>query len=187
MDTAGIRDGKDIAEKEGVRRSLRSIENADLVIAIFDQSEPLRDEDFEVMKRIKNKTAIAVLNKCDLPAAFSQESFLSFILHPSSSLHISATSGDGLEELKEAIFNSCLKGWKEEREGVVVTNLRHKTSIENALESLHRASQVLTENQPVEIIAIELRQSLDKLGEIVGAVTTEDILNRIFSDFCIGK
>ena len=187
MDTAGIRDVKDIAEKEGVRRSLRSIENADLVIAIFDQSEPLRDEDFEVMERIKNKTAIAVLNKCDLPAAFSQESFSSFILHPSSSLHISATSGDGLEELKEAIFNSCLKDWKEEREGVVVTNLRHKTSIENALESLHRASQALTENQPVEIIAIELRHSLDKLGEIVGAVTTEDILNRIFSDFCIGK
>ncbi|MFZ3138646.1 MAG: tRNA uridine-5-carboxymethylaminomethyl(34) synthesis GTPase MnmE [Thermodesulfovibrionales bacterium] len=187
MDTAGIRDVKDIVEKEGVRRSLRSIENADLVIAIFDQSEPLRDEDFEVMERIKNKTAIAVLNKCDLPAAFSQDSFSSFILHPSSSLHISATSGDGLEELKEAIFNSCLKDWKEEREGVVVTNLRHKTSIENALESLHRASQALTENQPVEIIAIELRQSLDKLGEIVGAVTTEDILNRIFSDFCIGK
>jgi tRNA modification GTPase len=187
MDTAGIRDVKDIAEKEGVRRSLRSIENADLVIAIFDQSEPLRDEDYEVMERIKNKTAIAVLNKSDLPAAFSQESFSSFILHPSSSLHISATSGDGLEELKEAIFNSCLKDWKEGREGVVVTNLRHKTSIENALESLHRASQALTENQPVEIIAIELRQSLDKLGEIVGAVTTEDILNRIFSDFCIGK
>jgi len=187
MDTAGIRDVKDIVEKEGVRRSLRSIENADLVIAIFDQSEPLRDEDFEVMEKIKNKTVIAVLNKCDLPAAFSQESFSSFIAHPSSSLHISATCGDGLEELKEAIFNSCLKDWKEEREGVVVTNLRHKTSIENALESLHRASQALTENQPVEIIAIELRQSLDKLGEIVGAVTTEDILNRIFSDFCIGK
>jgi len=187
MDTAGIRDVKDIVEKEGVRRSLRSIENADLVIAIFDQSEPLRDEDFEVMERIKNKTAIAVLNKCDLPAAFSQESFSSFIPHPSSSLYISATRGDGIEELKERIFNSCLKDWKEEREGVVVTNLRHKTSIENALESLHRASQALTENQPVEIIAIELRQSLDKLGEIVGAVTTEDILNRIFSDFCIGK
>lgn len=187
MDTAGIRDVKDIAEKEGVRRSLRSIEDADLVIAIFDQSEPLRDEDFEVMERIKNKTAITALNKCDLPAAFSQESFSSFILNPSSSLHISATSGNGLEDLKEAIFNSCLKDWKEEREGVVVTNLRHKTSIENALESLHRASQALTENQPVEIIAIELRRSLDKLGEIVGAVTTEDILNRIFSDFCIGK
>ena len=187
MDTAGIRDVKDIAEKEGVRRSLRSIENADLVIAIFDQSEPLRDEDFDVMERIKNKTALAVLNKCDHPEAFSQESFSSFIRHPSSSLRISATRGDGLEELKEAIFNSCLKDWKEEREGVVVTNLRHKTSIENALESLHRASQALTENQPVEIIAIELRQSLDKLGEIVGAVTTEDILNRIFNDFCIGK
>ena len=102
-------------------------------------------------------------------------------------MHISATRGDGLEELKEAIFNTCLRDWKEEREGVVVTNLRHKTAIEHSLRSLTRALKALTDNQPVEIIALELRDSLDRIGEIVGAVTTEDILNKIFSDFCIGK
>ena len=184
MDTAGIRQVEDIVEKEGVRRSLESIENADLVIAIFDSSEPLRDEDFEVLKKVKNKTAIYVLNKSDLPAVIDQASF---DLHPSSFLRISATRGDGIEDLKDKVVNSCLKDWKEEREGIVISNLRHKISLEKATESLRKAADALTENQPLEIIALEMRDSLDSLGEIVGAVTTEDILNRIFSDFCIGK
>ena len=188
MDTAGIRDVQDIAEKEGVKRSLRSIENADLVIAIFERSEPLKDEDFEVIEKIKKKNAIIVLNKCDLPALVDKD-FLTSRLTPHALrvLDVSATRGDGLEELKESIFNSCLKDWKEEREGVVVTNLRHRNAIEDAASSLVRAVQALTGNQPIEILALELRDSLDRLGEIVGAVTTEDILNRIFSEFCIGK
>ncbi|MFZ6017896.1 MAG: tRNA uridine-5-carboxymethylaminomethyl(34) synthesis GTPase MnmE [Nitrospirota bacterium] len=188
MDTAGIRAVQDIAEKEGVRRSLQSIENADLVIAIFDSSEPFKDEDFEVMEKIKGKNAIIVINKCDLPSAFDEDTLSSCILYPASRiLQISATRGDGLEELKDRIFDLCLKDWREEREGVVITNLRHKTAIENAKASLDRAMYALIENQPLEILALELRDSLDRLGEIVGAVTTEDILNRIFNDFCIGK
>jgi tRNA modification GTPase len=188
MDTAGIRDVVDIAEREGVKRSLRSIENADIVIAIFDRSEPFKDEDFEVLEKVKNKNTIFVLNKCDLPSAIDQNSISSFILHPSPFvLDISATRGDGLSELKDGILNSCLKNWKEEREGVVITNLRHKTAIENAQAALNRAIFALTENQPLEILALELRDSLDRLGEIVGVITTEDILNKIFNDFCIGK
>ncbi len=188
MDTAGIRDVKDLAEKEGVKRSLQSIVNSDLVIALFDRSEPLQEEDFEVLKKIKDKNTLFVLNKSDLPAAFDRTSFSAFILNPSSLLlTISATRGAGIEELKDAIFGSCLKNWKEAREGVIVTNLRHKTAIQNAQASLMNAMQALTENQPIEIIALELRDSLDKLGEIVGAITTEDILERIFNEFCIGK
>lgn len=188
MDTAGIRAVQDIVEKEGVRRSLQSIENADLVIAIFDSSEPFKDEDFEVIEKIKGKNAIIVINKCDLPSAFDEIAIVSRLssLVPRP-LNISATRGDGLEELKDRIFDLCLKDWREEREGVVITNLRHKTAIENAKASLNRAMSALIDNQPLEILALELRDSLDRLGEIVGAVTTEDILNRIFNDFCIGK
>ncbi len=185
MDTAGIRQVEDLAEKEGVRRSIKSIENADLVIAIFDGSEPLRKEDFEVMEKVKNKNTIYILNKSDLPVIADRNS--SLVPHPSSFLRISATRGDGIEELKDKIVDSCLKDWKEEREGLVISNLRHKTSIGHAAVSLEKAMKALTEDQPLEIIAIELRNSLDSLGEIVGAVTTEDILNKIFSDFCIGK
>ncbi|MEW6416984.1 MAG: tRNA uridine-5-carboxymethylaminomethyl(34) synthesis GTPase MnmE [Nitrospirota bacterium] len=185
MDTAGIRDVQDVVEKEGVKRSLQSIEDADLVIAVFDRSEPLKEEDYEVLEKIKDKNTIVVLNKCDLPAAIDENSFSSFIIHPSSL--ISAIRGDGLEGLKNKIFESYLKDWKEEREGVVITNLRHKIAIEDTKTSLDRAVSALIENQPLEILALELRDSLDRLGEIVGAVTTEDILNKIFNDFCIGK
>lgn len=188
MDTAGIRDVEDIAEKEGVKRSLQSIENADLVIAIFDRSEQLREEDYEVIQKVKGKNTIFVLNKSDLPSAVDGDSISSLVPCSSSLvLNISATRGNGLEELKDGILESCLKDWKEEREGVVITNLRHKTAIENAQASLGQAISALDQNQPIEFLALELRDSLDRLGEIVGAVTTEDILNKIFNDFCIGK
>lgn len=187
MDTAGIRKVQDLAEKEGVKRSLQSIDDADLVIAVFDGSEPLKDEDFEVINKIKTKNTIIVMNKCDLPPAVNREAFASLAPTSSHIVNISATRGDGLEELKGIIFNSFLKDWKEGREGVLVTNIRHKTAITHALASLERAISGITDNHPLEIIALELRDSLDRLGEIVGAVTTDDILDRIFMNFCIGK
>lgn len=188
MDTAGIRDVQDVAEKEGVKRSLSSIEHADLVVAIFDRSEPLKEEDFEVLDKIKNKNAIVVVNKCDLPSVIDEGVLTSKVTHYNAHiLHISATRGDGLEGLKDSIVDSCLKDWKEEREGIVISNLRHKIAIENATISLDRAIHALTEDKPIEILALELRDALDRLGEIVGSVTTEDILNKIFNDFCIGK
>jgi len=188
IDTAGIRAVEDIAEKEGVKRSLQSIENADLVIAMFDSSEPVREEDIEVIEKVRDKNTIFVLNKSDLPVVIDQNTLLSFNLSPSSSLlSISAKRGDGIEELKNRIFESCLKDWKEEREGVVIANMRHKDAMEHAMTSLNRAIRAFTDNQPLEIVALEVRDSLDKLGEIVGVITTDDILNKIFSDFCIGK
>jgi len=188
MDTAGIRDVQNVAEEEGVKRSLLSIENADLIIAVFDGSEPLTEEDFEVIRKIKGKRSIIAVNKSDLPAA-SDKSVIVSSFSPTGVhvLNISALSGSGLEELKDQIFTSSLNDWKEEREGVLVTNLRHKIAIENAETSLVRALSSFEENSPIEIIALELRDSLDRLGEIVGAVTTEDILNSIFKNFCIGK
>lgn len=187
MDTAGIREVEDSAEKEGVRRSLKSIENADLVIAIFDCSQSLSKEDEEVIEKVKNKNTIYVLNKCDLPAVTNKETLNKYLQVKNKILLISAVKALGLEELKENIFENCLKDWAEERQGVVISNIRHKINIEKSVSAIERAISALTENQPIEIISIELREALDALGEIVGFITTEDILDKIFSEFCIGK
>ncbi|MFA4829386.1 MAG: tRNA uridine-5-carboxymethylaminomethyl(34) synthesis GTPase MnmE [Thermodesulfovibrionales bacterium] len=219
IDTAGIRESHDMAEREGVKRSLGAIEDADLVIAVVDGSEPLKDEDFEVLGKIKGKNAIIAINKSDLISPQERKSGadslinkVSFPLvgnpseerlrasrsdksgsnsaltdYASRVIYISALKEDGIEELKEAIFNSSVKNWKEQKEGIIITNLRHKIAIHAAYDSLGNALKSMETNQPIEITAIDLREALDRLGEIVGAVTTDDILNRIFSDFCIGK
>ncbi|MDP2279862.1 MAG: GTPase, partial [Nitrospirota bacterium] len=185
IDTAGIRESHDMAEKEGVKRSIRAMEDADLVIAVIDGSEPLKDEDIEVLGKTKGKNTIIVINKSDLQVHENTVSRLA--PYASKILKVSAKHGNGLEKLKESIFQSSVKNWKEQREGVIVTNLRHKIAIQSAYDSLKNALKAIETDKPLEIIAIEFRDSLDRLGEIVGAVTTDDILNRIFSDFCIGK
>jgi tRNA modification GTPase len=128
------------------------------------------------------------MNKCDLPSA-ADKSVIASSFRPFDvlTLEISALTSAGLEELKDLIFNSSLKDWEEEKGGVLVTNMRHKIALEDAAASLGRALSGFEENRPLEITAVELRDSLDRLGEIVGAVTTEDILSSIFKNFCIGK
>ena len=181
-----------MAEKEGVKRSIRAMEDADLVIAVIDGSEPLKDEDIEVLGKTKGKNTIIVINKSDLISSEEQKSRRAEVNSALSSyssrvINISAAKGDGIEELKDTVFQSSVKNWKEQKEGVIVTNLRHKIAIQAAYDSLKNGIKAIETDKPLEIIAIEFRDALDRLGEIVGAVTTDDILNRIFSDFCIGK
>lgn len=185
IDTAGIREAHDMAEKEGVKRSIRAMEDADLVIVVIDGSEPLKDEDLEVLEKTRGKNTIIVINKSDLPVHGKTAS--QFEPYTSKILEVSSTRGDGLEKLKETIFQSSVNNWEEQKEGVLITNLRHKIAIQAAYYSLKNGINAIETVKPLEIIAIEFRDALDRLGEIVGAVTTDDILNRIFSDFCIGK
>ncbi len=186
IDTAGIRESHDMAELEGVKRSIGAIENADLVIAVIDGSQVIKNEDIEVLEKIKGKNSIIAINKSDL--SVKDKSFASRLsVYSANILRISAIKGDGLSELKKAIVNSCLKNWEEHKEGIIVTNLRHKTAIESSCLSLKNGLASIETNQPLEIVAVDLRDALDRLGEIIGAVTTDDILNRIFSSFCVGK
>jgi tRNA modification GTPase len=184
IDTAGIRDAVDEVEREGVTRSLHAMENADFIIVMLDGSEPLTGEDLSLLEKIKNKNAIIAVNKADLPRRLSPDS-----LHAPAKqcIHISAMTGEGLEELKSALLQSNLRNWREEREGVVVSNIRHKIALDNAEAAIKRASEILVDGRPLEIVAIELRDAMESIGEITGAVTTEDILDKIFSNFCIGK
>jgi tRNA modification GTPase len=184
IDTAGIRRSDEAVEKEGIRRSLDTIEQADFIIAVLDGSGPAKKEDSELLEKIEGKNAVIAVNKSDLPQEISLENL------PSSGrqyIHISALTGEGIEELKSVLLRSNLKNWREEREGVVVTNIRHKAALDKSCSALERALEILREKGPLEIFSIELRDAMDSIGEITGTVATEDILNKIFNDFCIGK
>lgn len=182
VDTAGIRETHGMAEKEGVRRSLRALDDADLVLGVLDGSMPLHEEDQVVLEKLKDKDSIIVINKKDLGTLES----IRDLEFRGRKIELSAKTGEGLEGLKQIIYDSALASGGALTEGVVVTNLRHKLSLDAAREGL-RGAIASMDNQPLEITAVELRSALDSLGEIVGVVTTDDILNRIFEDFCIGK
>jgi len=186
MDTAGIRETHDLAEIEGVRRSLKAIEGADIVLAVLDAGRPFDEADKEVIEKVKDKKTVIVINKSDIesPVLDLQPSALS--LQPV--VRVSALKGDGIDNLKDAIYSLCITSGKaSDAEDIIITNLRHKQSIDRALKSLKDAEDALKRKEPLEVVALFLRESLDSLGEIIGAVTTEDILNKIFSQFCIGK
>jgi tRNA modification GTPase len=198
MDTAGIRETHDLAEIEGVRRSLKAIEGADIVLAVLDASRPFDDADKEVIEKAKEKRAVIVINKSDIVKIRDTSHIFENIRRkvdinmgcvPNFPIvRVSALKGDGIDDLKDAIYSLCITAGKaSDAEDIIITNLRHRQSIDRALKSLKDAEDALKRNEPLEVVAFFLRESLDSLGEIIGAVTTEDILNKIFSEFCIGK
>lgn len=183
MDTAGIRETHDLAEFEGVKRSLKAIEGADIVIAVFDGSRPLDEADKEIYLKVQSKRAIFVINKSDIESS----EFSSNFFEGHKVIKISALKEEGIDELKEAIYRKCL--FRENptfKDNVIISNMRHKQLIDEALVSIKKAMSALQES-PLEIVALHLRESLENIGQIIGVVTTEDILNKIFNEFCIGK
>jgi tRNA modification GTPase len=178
MDTAGIRKVEDIAEKEGVSRSIRAMQEASLVLLVLDGSEELHETDLELINKSDPEKTILVINKTDLPQKIQPH-------HPHTA-RISALKETGFEDLKDKIFEMALQGTKG-YETVIVTNVRHVKALEGALVSLYSFINGLKSDTPLELLAIELRDALEKIGEIQGITTTEDILDRIFSNFCIGK
>lgn len=182
VDTAGIRQAHDMAEEEGVRRTLRAMESADVILGMLDASEPLHEGDRELLERIAGRNAVLVLNKCDLPRGMNEA-----LPEGVRLVEVSARTGAGLDALRDAIYELSIKDPSALAEGVVVTNLRHRLSLDRAAGRLEAALLAMEKGKPLEIVAMEIREALDALGEIVGAVTTEDILDRIFSEFCIGK
>ncbi len=193
IDTAGIRPTpEDPAECQGVDRSIRAIEVADLVLVVLDGTDNgLSNEDISVIDRTAAKTSIAVVNKADKPILLSPQLVRDAFERTNSPtiplVTLSAKTGQGINELKQAIFNLTLKSGIDSREGVLITNLRHKTAIDNTIAALTQAIHCLRDATPIEITALELRNALNHIGEITGIVTPNDILKKIFNNFCIGK
>jgi len=186
MDTAGIRESRELVEKEGILRSLRAIENSDIVLAVFDLSAPLDILDMEVLQKIKNKKSLIILNKLDIRNA--QFNATEGGINEEECIKISASKGWGIEELKKKIYSLCLTRVETgEIKDILISNIRHKDAIEKAIKTLDEAEGLLRRNEPLEIIAVLLREAADSLGEITGAAVSETVLDKIFREFCIGK
>jgi tRNA modification GTPase len=181
LDTAGIRHTHDRIEQEGVRRSLAAIGSADIVLVVLDGSEALSDEDKRVLSEVKEKKAIAVINKSDLPRRMEKLEW------PPVQVTVSCRTGAGLDDLRQSIFEMVMQGAVMAGEHAWAVNQRHKTALEQTRESLQKARESAVSGLSPEFIALDLRGALDSIGLITGATYTEDILEKIFSDFCIGK
>jgi tRNA modification GTPase len=187
LDTAGIRDTGDPVEQEGIRRSRRAVEDADLVVALIDQSMAIEEEDRALVTSLREKNHIVVLNKSDLPSQIANDAWLAALAGDRGPLLISAATGAGLDDLRERIRLQLASGGLEAADGVCITHLRHGLSLRRAQEALLQGAAALQGDLTGEFVAADLRRAADALGEITGAISTDDILNRIFSEFCIGK
>ncbi len=183
-DTAGIREDVDPVEKIGVSFSLRRLQEAEAVMAVLDGSDFLTSEDRFVLEAVKEKKALVVLNKNDLPQQLLFEQAQN-AAQGKQLLSVSAKLGEGIDKLK-ACLRDLLIGTQPEP-SLAVTNLRHKAALERAEGSLSHAGTALCEGLPPEIVAAELQETKEALEEIIGLVTSGDILERIFGQFCIGK
>lgn len=186
IDTAGIRNAKDEVEKIGIAKSREIAKEADLIIAIFDSTKELSPEDLEILNLIKGKKSIVILNKIDLNAILSENDDR-FTNVSDNILKLSALNGEGLEKLYKTISKMFSLNEINLDNEIVITNLRHKNLISKALINVKKSEEAIEQNMPVDIIAIFIKDILEDLGNITGDVVTDDIINEIFSKFCLGK
>jgi tRNA modification GTPase len=206
VDTAGIRRALDEAESIGIRKSMEALADADLVLVVFDSSQPLTNEDKDLLGQVAGRPAIAVANKCDLinhhvgtaapgcPAAQSPVDPRGDCLAGAEDLtggrvqvRTSATTGEGIPELRSEILRHVGGEANAQTETGFLTNLRHQERVRESVTALAAARAAIDSKVPHEMLLLDLYSALRALDEITGATTTDDILNLIFSTFCIGK
>ena len=187
MDTAGFRETKkDEVERIGVHFTEKKLEEADFLLVVIDQSRPLNHDDLNIIALSQGKNALIVINKIDLPSRLSEtrehEPFSGFPV-----VKISALTGQGLDQLRKGIAHYLLKGDIDVTSSNTAPNLRHRQALSDAAQFFKNAGQKTKEDAPMEIVAFELKSGLDALGTIIGETTSEEILDSIFSQFCLGK
>ncbi|MBM4121385.1 MAG: tRNA uridine-5-carboxymethylaminomethyl(34) synthesis GTPase MnmE [Nitrospira sp.] len=187
LDTAGVRPTNDPVEQEGVRRSEAAMEQAELLLIVLDGSVSLTDEDRKILTQQSAKKRLILLNKTDLPCGVDKAEVADLIRSTAALIPLSAKTGVGMDDLRDAVRSLVLRADFEPGDSAVVTRLRHRTALLKAQEALGNAADSVKGQLSGEFIAMDLRAALDALGEITGAVSTDDILDRIFRDFCIGK
>lgn len=186
IDTAGILNPRDEIEEEAIKRSQMNIESADLVLLLLDQSSALNDEDEKLITQIKHRPAIVILNKSDLPAALDKKK-LENKLSNQKIISISAKKRIGIEALEKLIVETVLHGQTMNTETILVSNFRHVQSLRECFEHLKKSEECLNQNISFEFISEEVKQAVNCLDAITGKNIDADLIDNIFSQFCIGK
>lgn len=188
IDTAGIRDTQDVVEKIGVEKAKKFAAEADLIIYVVDASVPLDESDYEIIPLTGDKNTIVLLNKTDLNCVVEEEELVKLI--PNEDVRILRTSTKeniGIEEFENTVKDMFFQGRLQMNEEVVITSMRHKEALENAYESLRMVKNSLDMDMPEDFYSIDLMSAYSSLGVIIGEEVGEDLVNEIFSRFCMGK
>ena len=186
IDTAGIRKADNEIEKIGIDKSKKALNEADLVIAIFDSTKKLTDEDKEIIEFIKDKNSIILLNKSDLENNILKEEKIITGLNKKT-IEISALEKTGIEELYNSMVELFRINEINPENTSIITNVRHKEAICSAQNSIKKVEKTIKDNMPIDITAIYFKEAIEELNKITGESVTEDIINEIFSKFCLGK
>ncbi len=195
MDTAGIRDTEDIIEKIGVNKAKDLAESADLIIYVIDSSTPLDENDREIMEMIQGKRAIILLNKSDLDMIVTKESVIASIPAKNKEkfdleipiIEISAKKNQGIHELERVLKDMFYEGKLAFNDEIYITNVRHKTALANARQALLKVNDSIDAGMSEDFYSIDLLDAYEELGSIIGETIGEDLINEIFSKFCMGK
>lgn len=185
IDTAGIRETEDTVEKIGVDKAKKYVEDADLIIYVVDTSTALDENDFEIMNLLREKTAIILLNKSDLPPVTTAEEVKTYLNQ--TILPVSAKEQTGMEELEKSIKELFFQGEVTFNDEVYITNIRHKAALGEAADSLRLVEQSILDGMPEDFYSIDLMNAYGALGRIIGEEAEDDLVNEIFSKFCMGK
>ena len=185
IDTAGIRETEDVVEKIGVDKAKKYVEDADLIIYVVDTSTALDENDFEIMELLRDRTAIVLMNKSDLTPVTTAEEVKKHL--EKTVISISAKEQVGIEELEEKIKELFFAGEVSFNDEVYITNIRHKTALQEALHSLHLVVQSISDGMPEDFYSIDLMNAYEELGSIIGEAVEDDLVEEIFSKFCMGK
>ncbi len=182
IDSAGIRETTDPVEVAGVLRARDRVESADLVLLLFDGSRPFSAEDLLALEHGEKARSLVVVTKSDLPSQCMLPAAIG-----EDVLHVSVKSGQGLDQLRESIYQTLITSDLQQDNSVLLTSRRHWSAASSAIDSLERFLEALSRGLSLEFLATDLREALHALGDITGETTTDDVLDSIFSRFCIGK
>ncbi|WP_242866823.1 tRNA uridine-5-carboxymethylaminomethyl(34) synthesis GTPase MnmE [Abyssisolibacter fermentans] len=186
IDTAGIRDTDDIVEKIGVDKAKELINSADLIIAVFDKSRELTKEDYDIIDLIKDKNCIVLINKTDLPEELDIQKVINNV-GDKKIIESSIVQGEGINVLEKELVNMFFEGRIYTNNDIIINNLRHKNLLKEALLNIEDAMNSIKMNIPIDCLEVDIKQCWENLGRISGETITDDVIDKIFSEFCIGK